>query len=210
VRPRSRLGVAGLVATLCVLAGLSGPALGAAPSTPFEQTHAAPLVRSAPQLEVTGEHAATTSPAALLLNGARVDDISASVSRTRTSSSTQVLATEGIATPFGVAEQGGDAASQALREEVGAGATVYRQGEFGVQETGGGQFWAGENPLTTPGYAAGYGTPGGAAEWVMGGEVGEGEPFVTRLAPGLGSNTGGNPEVVTNPGGVGGLWFHMP
>jgi hypothetical protein len=120
-------------------------------------------------------------------------------------------ATEGIATPYGVAEQGADAGSQALKGAVEDGATVYRQGSLGVQQTGEGQFWAGENPLTTPNYAAGYGMPGSASpDWVMGGEVNPGEPFVTREAPGLGGNEGGNPEVVTRPGGVGNLWFHMP
>jgi filamentous hemagglutinin len=122
-----------------------------------------------------------------------------------------VVAAEGIATPYGVAEQGTDAASQALKGAVKDGAPVYRQGSFGVQQTGDGQFWAGENPLTTPDYAAGYGTPGSAPpDWVMGGEVNPGDPFVTRPAPGLGGNEGGNPEVVTPPGGVSNLWFHMP
>ena len=121
------------------------------------------------------------------------------------------VATEGIATPYGVAEQGTDAASQALKGAVEDGAPVYRQGSFGVQQTGDGQFWAGENPLTTSNYAAGYGTPGSAPpDWVMGGEVNPGDPFVTRPAPGLGGNEGGNPEVVTPPDGVGNLWFHMP
>jgi hypothetical protein len=36
------------------------------------------------------------------------------------------------------------------------------------------------------------------------------ELVVTRSAPGLGTNAGGAIEVVTNPGGVGNLWFHMP
>jgi len=118
---------------------------------------------------------------------------------------------EGISTPYGTAEQGTDAASQALRTDVEQGATVYRQGTFGVQETDAGQFWAGENPLTTSDYAGSYGTPEGSSpDWVMGGEVGPDEPFVTRPAPGLGGNLGGNPEVVTNPGGVRNLWFHMP
>ncbi len=120
-------------------------------------------------------------------------------------------AAEGLATPYGVAEQGTDAASQALRSAVENGAPVYRQGSFGVQQAAEGQFWAGENPLTTPNYAAGYGTPGSAPpDWVMGGEVNPGEPFATRPAPGLGGNEGGNPEVVTRPGGVGNIWFHMP
>jgi len=99
----------------------------------------------------------------------------------------------------------------ALRTEVEQGATVYRQGTFGVQETDTGQFWAGENPFTTTDYASGYGIPGGSPpDWVMGGQVDTENPFVTRLAPGLGSNLGGSPEVVTNPGGIHNLRFHMP
>jgi hypothetical protein len=118
---------------------------------------------------------------------------------------------EGIATPYGVAVQGADAASRALKVAVEDGAPVYRQGMFGVQETSEGQYWASENPLATSDYAASYGTPGSAKpDWVMGGKVNAGEPFVTRPAPGLGGNPGGSPEVVTHPGGVGGLWFHMP
>lgn len=117
----------------------------------------------------------------------------------------------GIETPYGVARQAGSADAQALGTEIENGATVYRQGMLGVQQTAEGQFWAPENPLTTPSFANGYGTPGNAApEWVMGGQLGPSESFVTRPAPGLGNNTGGRLEVVTRPGGVRNLWFHMP
>ena len=116
-----------------------------------------------------------------------------------------------IDTPYGVATQAASTEAQALRTSVENGATVYRQGSFGVQQTAEGQFWAPENPLTTPGYASGYGTPAsGAPDWIMGGQVDPGEPFVTRPAPGLGNNPGGGLEVVTNPGGVKNLWFYMP
>jgi hypothetical protein len=113
--------------------------------------------------------------------------------------------------PYGVASQADDAVSLTLRSQTEAGATVYRQGAFGVQETGSGQFWAGKNPLASSGYASSYGTPGSAApDWVMGGTVRPGAPFVTRPAPGIGPNLGGAPEVVVNPGDVFDLWFHMP
>ncbi len=120
-----------------------------------------------------------------------------------------------IKTPYGAAIQGSDAESLALRQEVDSGATVYRTGVTGTQETAEGQFWAGENPATTPGYAHAYGTPGtpvtaGEYPWIMGGTVEPGTPFVTRFAPSLGPNLGGTPEVVVNPGGVSNLWFHMP
>lgn len=124
-------------------------------------------------------------------------------------------AVPGIKTPYGVAEQGTDGGSIALRGQVETGGTVYRQGVTGTQQTADGQFWAGQNPASTPGYANSYGTPGtqvaqGEYPWIMGGTVEPGTPFVTRGAPGLGTNLGGAPEVVVNPGGVRNLWFHMP
>jgi hypothetical protein len=98
-------------------------------------------------------------------------------------------------------------------QDARAGAQLYRQGSFGAQETAGGQFWALSNPLTTCGYASQFGTPGSAApaiDWVMGGTLRPGAEAVTRFAPGLGTNAGGAIEIVTNPGGVGSVWFHMP
>jgi hypothetical protein len=94
-------------------------------------------------------------------------------------------AVPGIKTPYGVAEQGTDAGSIALRGQVESGGTVYRQGVTGTQQTAEGQFWAGQNPASTPGYANSYGTPGtqvaqGEYPWIMGGTVGSGTPFVTR------------------------------
>ncbi len=124
-------------------------------------------------------------------------------------------AVPGIKTPYGVADQGTDAGSIVLRGQVETGGTVYRQGVTGTQQTADGQFWAGQNPASTPGYANSYGTPGTQVAqdeylWIMGGTVEPGTPFVTRGAPGIGTNLGGAPEVVVNPGGVRNLWFHMP
>jgi hypothetical protein len=113
-----------------------------------------------------------------------------------------------IKTPFGLAVQSPSAAASALSEEAANGAGLYRSGEFGVQETEAGQFWSPQNPLLTRGYAEAFGTPGSATDWIMGGEV-NGD-FITREAPGFGSNPGGEPEVVTNPFGMRNLWFHMP
>ena len=134
---------------------------------------------------------------------------------TPTNSSVSFVATEavpGIKTPYGVAEQGTDAGSIALRGQVESGRTVYRQGVTGTQQTAEGQFWAGQNPASTPGYANSYGTQVAQGEypWIMGGTVESGTPFVTRGAPDIGTNLGGAPEVVVNPGGVRNLWFHMP
>ena len=117
----------------------------------------------------------------------------------------------GIETRYGDAVQGFDPGSTALTGQVESGATVFRSGKFGVQETAEGQYWAGENPLLTGDYNAAYGLPSsGKPDWVMGGTVKPGSPFVTRPAPGVGSNLGGSPEVVVNPGSVENLWFHMP
>jgi len=57
------------------------------------------------------------------------------------------------------------------------------------------------------------GMPGGAAppvDWIMGGTLRTGAAAVSRSAPGLGVNAGGSIEIVVQPGGVSGLWFHMP
>lgn len=120
-----------------------------------------------------------------------------------------------IKTPYGVAEQAYDDASLALRQHVEQGGTVYRQGVTGTQQTAEGQFWSGQNPASAPGYANTHGLPGtqvepGEYRWIMGGTIEQGTPFVTRPAPGLGSNLGGAPEAVVDPGGVKNLWFHMP
>jgi len=56
------------------------------------------------------------------------------------------------------------------------------------------------------------GMPGGVSklDWIMGGTVSPGTPVITRPAPGIGSNVGGNMEVVVPSNGVQNLWFHMP
>ena len=46
-------------------------------------------------------------------------------------------------------------------------------------------------------------------DWVIGGRIKPGTPFVTRLAPGAADNLGGAAEVVLDPGGVSDLWFYM-
>jgi len=89
------------------------------------------------------------------------------------------------------------------RAAVEDGATIYRQGSFGVQQTDQAQFWAMDNPASTPNFTEGYGTPSSnTAEWYMQGHVPADEPFITRSAPGIGNNAGGNIETVTAPGAV--------
>ncbi len=120
-------------------------------------------------------------------------------------------AARSIETPHGLAVQADSAAARAALQEVQSGATVYRQGSFGVQNTADAQFWSLRNPATTEGFANKMGMPGSAAkpDWLMGGTVRPGSPVITRSAPGIGSNSGGDIEAVAPPGGVQNLWFHM-
>jgi len=117
-----------------------------------------------------------------------------------------------VATPHGLAVQADTAAARAALQQAQSGATVYRQGSLGVQNTADAQFWSFNNPARTPGYSGQMGMPGGAAkpDWIMGGTVRPNSPVITRPAPGIGTNTGGNIEAVVPPGGVGNTWFHMP
>lgn len=101
--------------------------------------------------------------------------------------------------------------ARAAITQVENGATVYRAGEFGIQNTGKGQFWSLQNPAATPGYAGQMGMPGAPkVDWIMGGRVAPGSPVITRPAPGIGSNAGGSMEAVVPPGAVQIDWFHMP
>ena len=62
-------------------------------------------------------------------------------------------AARSIETPHGLAVQADSAAARAALQEVQSGATVYRQGSFGVQNTADAQFWSLRNPATTEGFA---------------------------------------------------------
>jgi hypothetical protein len=68
-----------------------------------------------------------------------------------------------------------------------------------------------ENPLS-PGYAAKYGIPAEnvAFDFVETATLRPGASFITRGAPGLGTNAGGAIEVVVDPGGVVMRGFFMP
>lgn len=109
-----------------------------------------------------------------------------------------------ITTPHGVARQASTAEALAARSTVESGATLYRIGTTGVSNTVGAQYWSLENPLSS-GYASRYGVPAANianANFIETATLRPGASFVTRPAPGVGSNRGGGIEVVTNPGGV--------
>jgi len=116
---------------------------------------------------------------------------------------------KGILTPYGLAVQSQSAAALAARAEVSSGATLYRIGTTGKSQAAEAQFWSLENPLST-GYASRYGIPVGNvsnANFIEAATLKPGASFITRQAPGIGSNVGGGIEVVVPSGGVQMKWF---
>jgi len=113
-----------------------------------------------------------------------------------------------VDTPYGAAFQEYSSAAQDALADVQSGATLYRQGTFGIQETTGAQFWSLDNPATTSGYAANMGMldPAAEADWYMGARLVPGASVITRVAAG-----GTAIEAVTPAeGAVDLLWFVMP
>jgi RHS repeat-associated protein len=109
-----------------------------------------------------------------------------------------------IPTPYGPATQSATAEAISARAEVQAGARLYRVGTLAKSETELAQFWALEHPLSA-GYASRYGIPAGNvanADFIETAFLKPNSPFVTRVAPGVGSNLGGGIEVVVPPAGV--------
>jgi RHS repeat-associated protein len=109
-----------------------------------------------------------------------------------------------VATPYGDAVQATTKNALNARTQVGNGTTLYRLGTTGKSAAGEAQFWSLENPLS-PGYASIYGLPAGNisnANFIETATLKPGAKFITRPAPGIGSNPGGGIEVVVPPGGV--------
>jgi len=120
------------------------------------------------------------------------------------------LETISVKTPYGRAWQSLDPDALLLRRQVSNGAEIYRGGLLGKTNVAEGQFWAPENPLN-PGYASRYGAGSysGPPDFVIGGNLKPGIPFITRPAPGVGSNVGGALEIVTRANGVHINFFFM-
>lgn len=89
------------------------------------------------------------------------------------------------------------------------GGELYRGGTLGRSKTTDAQFWAPESPFT-PGYGEKYGVDFESLDYVIGGSLQDGQPFITRPAPALGNNGGGAIEIVTKPGTVKLDYFYMP
>jgi regulator of sirC expression with transglutaminase-like and TPR domain len=118
-----------------------------------------------------------------------------------------------INTPHGLAIQANTTEALEALQNVQGGQIVFRRGQFGVQNTFDAQYWSIDNPSTTPNYAIKLGMPGSPTvrpDWIMGGVVKPGSPVITRPAPGIGLNSGGNMEAVVPPGGVRIEFFCMP
>lgn len=119
--------------------------------------------------------------------------------------------TPGIYTPHGPAYQSSADAAVAARATVESGAPIYRIGTIGKSQAAEGQFWSLEHPLT-PGFASRYGIPAenvSNADFLEEARVPQGIPFITREAPGVGSNLGGGIEVVVPAGGGDLNWFSV-
>jgi hypothetical protein len=110
-----------------------------------------------------------------------------------------------IPTPYGLAWQSINPEALILRQTINSGASVFRAGTTGFSDAVEGQFWAMENPLTAPNYAARYGIPPQNIDrlnFVERGTVRRDNPFIIRPAPGVQGNAGGAFEVVVKPNGV--------
>ena len=112
--------------------------------------------------------------------------------------------TFGIKTPYGIATQDFSPSALAARSVVGKGATLYKVGTIGRSEAIESQFWALEPPWSQ-GFGGRYGIPAKNLrnlDFVEVGTLKPGTRFVTRPAPGIGSNRGGAIEVVVPNNGV--------
>jgi hypothetical protein len=117
--------------------------------------------------------------------------------------------TSRVVTPYGDALQSTSIKALAARGEVQNGATLYRVGTTGKSQATEAQFWALEHP-STPGFAERYGIPPENVKnfnFIEAATLKSGTTFVTRRAPGVGTNAGGGIEVVVPQGGVQMKWF---
>ncbi len=113
-----------------------------------------------------------------------------------------------VETPYGMAVQNNSKEARRINKYVKQGGMVYRGGTYGRSKIVDAQFWAPESPLTV-GYAKKYGVDFEQMDYIIGGYVKKGTKFITRPAPGLGSNSGGAIEIVTPPNSVELQYFHM-
>jgi RHS repeat-associated protein len=114
-----------------------------------------------------------------------------------------------VKTPYGDAVQSLNKEAKTVKTNIENGGSVYRGGTLERSNVAEGQFWAPENPLN-PGYADRYGVDFSKIDFIVGGKVKPNSNFITRPAPGLGTNVGGAIEIVTDPNSVILDFFYMP
>ena len=120
-----------------------------------------------------------------------------------------VIGRGAIQTPYAIEVASTSLEARAAMAAARNGATLYRTGELGESMAGESQYWSLQNPIS-PGYASNMGMPGVKANFIMGGTLNPGASAIANEAAALGANTGGEMQLVTSPGGVSNLWFHMP
>ncbi len=116
----------------------------------------------------------------------------------------------GIPTPYGVAMQSETRAAISAIEKVKNGAPLYRVGTLGRSQAAEAQFWSLENPANylnnLDDFAQKFGIPTenlkSGSIFIEEGTLNANSKFITREAPGIGSNSGGSIEVVTPPNSV--------
>ena len=111
--------------------------------------------------------------------------------------------TRSVITPYGKAIQDKSGSALGVRAKIKAGGPMYRVGTTGVSNTGSkAQFWSPIHPLT-PGYAKRFGIPPENIEkldFIERAIVKPDGNFITRPAPGIGPNSGGEIEIVVEEG----------
>jgi hypothetical protein len=121
---------------------------------------------------------------------------------------------QSVSTPYGPANQSMTPQALQARTQVQNGAQLYKMGTLGPSNGTESQFWSLENPLLNPNYAQQYGIPAqnvsSSQTFLLVGQLKEGAIFITRSAPGVGSNLGGSLEIVTQEYGVNILEYIMP
>jgi hypothetical protein len=124
--------------------------------------------------------------------------------------------TKGISTSRGKAWQSKTTEAIEAVGEVQQGATLYRVGTLGNSHAAEAQYWSLENPadyLNDPAaFAEKFGIPAehlsDGTMFIETGKMKGGAEFITREAPGAGSNGGGAIEVVTDKSSVQVETFH--
>lgn len=115
-----------------------------------------------------------------------------------------------ISTPYGAAIQSKTRAATSAIEQIKNGAPLYRVGTLGRSQTAEAQFWSLENPANylnnLDDFAQKFGIPAENLKtgniFVEQGKLKANSKFITREAPGFGTNSGGAIEVVTPPNSV--------